>query len=234
MVYVDRPNPLSFTTDSMLAALSGTFLSGRGVRVPTNGAYKMGMDYMEPAGFRAIAFWNTADLGLLYDIGADYLLLDPVTVPRRVYDRLRNESRLKMVLRDEDVRKGTVREVYKLDRSVGMRTDVVPSDLEFRFSQVPSPMERARFYEIPMEVGSGEAAFDGRVMVGSKVFYGDLPINVNDEIRHEVTLEHSGPGRWAGRLFFVAPFETGNYRVSVYLMGLSGPIEKAAFSIQVR
>jgi hypothetical protein len=235
MIYADQADVRSVTTDAMLAALSGAFIKGRGVRVSPTGSHKMAVDYMEAVGFRAIAFWNTADLGILRDIGTDYLLIDPLDVPRRVYETLKDHGGLTMVLRQADTRRGTVREVYRVSRAAPEPTrHTAPPDLEMFVSATPSAMERAQFYEIPFVVRTNAPAFDGNIRVAHRVSAGDLLINANDEIRHGVNLRRQGRGEWAGHMFFVAPFEAGSYNVAVSVMDGNRPIEKATFSITVR
>jgi hypothetical protein len=234
MIYADKADVLSVTTDAMLAALSGAFISGRGLRVSPAGSYNMGVDYMETVGFRAIAFWNTADLGILHDIGTNYLLINPLNVPRRVYESLKAHDGLTMVLRQADTLRGTVREVYRVSRAAHEPTYSASPDLEMFVSKTPSVMERAQFYEIPFVVRTNAPAFDGNIQIGHRVSAGDLLINANDEIRHAVNLRRQGRGQWFGRMVFVAPFEAGSYRVAVYVMDGHRPMEKATFLITVR
>ena len=225
--------PGSFHTDAMLAALSGTFIRGRGLRVSAAGGYKMGMDFEEPSGFRAIAFWNTGDMRLLEELGVDYLLIDPAKTLPRVYERLARQAQLKLLFREADVRRGTTREVYRVERGLQERPPWVPPDLRLEIGPVPPRLERARFYEIPFTLTTHDSRFQGRIKIGYRVFHDGRLVNWNDEVRYVANLESRGNEAWAGHLYFVAPYEAGRYDVTVQTFDGANMQEKAKFSVDI-
>lgn len=224
---------LSFHTDAMLAALSGTFVSGRGVRVSSTGGYTMGMTFEEPVGFRAMAFWNTGDVTLLDDLGTDYLLVDPAKLKPPVYERLAHEGRLKLLFREAGVRPGTIREMYRVERGLREPAPPVPVDLRLEIGPLPPKLERARFYEIPLSVATRDPGFEGRVKVGYRVFLAGQLVNWNDEVRHVINLEPAGRERWTGYLHFVAPYDAGHYDVTVEAFDETSAQDKAKFTVTV-
>jgi hypothetical protein len=222
--------PGSFHADAMLAALSGTFIRGRGLRVSAAGGYKMGSDFDEPSGFRAIAFWNTGDLTLLDEVGIDYLLIDPAKIVPRAYEKLTHEARLDLPFREADVRRGTMREVYRIERGRQEPPPRVPSDVRLEIGPVPGGLERARFYEIPLTMTTRDPRFEGRVKIGYRVFREDRLVNWNDEIRHVANLERRGREEWTGYLYFVAPYDAGRYDVTVQAFDGANVQDKAKFT----
>jgi hypothetical protein len=223
----------SYHTDAMLAALSGTFIRGRGVRVSSGSGYKMGMDFEEPSGFRAIAFWSTGDVTLLDELGADYLLVDPAKLLPRAYERLAREGRLKLLFREAGLRPGAIREVYRVEQGLRESAPPVPSDLRVEIGPVPSGLEPATFYEVPFSVTTRDSSFEGKIKVGYRVFRGGRLMNWNDEIRHVVNLERGGREKWTGYLHFVAPYEAGRYDVTLQTFHETSVQDKATFTVDI-
>jgi hypothetical protein len=223
----------SYHTDAMLAALSGTFIRGRGVRVSSGGGYKMGMDFEEPYGFRAIAFWSTGDVTLLDELGADYLLVDPAKLDPRAYERLAREGRLKLLFREAGLKPGTIREVYRVEKGLGEPVPPVPADLRLDVGPAPPRVQPGRFYDLPLSVETRDPSFEGRMKVGYRVFHGGRLMNWNDEVRHIVNFEHGGRERWTGFLHFVAPYDAGRYDVTVQAFDERGGQDKAKFMVDI-
>lgn len=224
----------SFHADAMLAALSGTFIRGRGVRVSVEGGYKMGMNFHEPSGFRAIAFWNTGDPALLDELGVDYLLIDPARTVPRAYERLTHQTGLKLLFRETDARRGTMREVYRIENAaLQERLPWVPSDLQIEMGTVPPTLERARFYEIPLTVTTRDPRFEGKLKIGYRLFHEGRLVNRDDEIQHVADLERSGNEAWTGHLYFVAPYDAGRYSVTVQAFDGANMQDKAKFTVEI-
>jgi hypothetical protein len=82
-----------FIAHGVISAFARAFVSGHGIRVVRDSAAATGRDIREQAGYRAIAFWATGDTGLLDDLHADWLLVDPSRLTKRVRDALAHSPR---------------------------------------------------------------------------------------------------------------------------------------------
>jgi hypothetical protein len=206
---------------SIVSALSQAFVTGHGVRVSKQRLLAMGMEYRESQGFRAIAFWNTLDRSLLRAMSVTHLLVDPARLPRHSYEKIKQERWLELVDRQEDARRGAVREVYRVD-ATDLSPPASPARLSLVAVEAPAVSAPAMFHAVPFVVASAADDLTGSITIGYRVFYGDLQMNANDEIRHVTELASVAPGRWRGTMYFVAPFETGTYDVVLYAMQADG------------
>jgi hypothetical protein len=205
---------------SIVSALSRAFVTGHGVRVSKQRLLAMGVEYREPQGFRAIAFWNTVDVGLLRDMSVTHLLIDPARLPRHSHEKIKRERGLALVNTQQDPRRGAVREVYRVDGR--QLSPPPPAGLSLVAIQAPEVSPPATFHAVPFVVSAAPETVTRSITIGYRVFYGELQMNANDEIRHVTELAPVAPGRWQGTMYFVAPFEPGTYDVVLYTMEAGG------------
>ena len=237
--YLERMPP-TLLAHSIVSIFSGAFVDGHGIRISKDQVFAMSKEYMASAGFRAIAFWNTADLSILRDMRVKYLLVDPARLPPGIHAKLGTESRLELLDRESDTRSLQVREVYRVRLDARNYRQSLPLDLEIVSADFPSMMRPKRFYEIPFVLAVDSRSFDGQIEVGYRVWFGDLVMNAGDEVRHVVKMERSRAGQWVGKLFFVAPYDAGEYAVELYAVDAAGrhvlrrPVGPARYRIEVR
>lgn len=211
--------PATFMGHSILSVFSGAFVDGHGIRVSRERVFAMGKEYRTAVGFRALAFWNTGDTGILRRMSVQYVLVDPSRLAPEIYQRLRRESELKLLVREADEVRGEVREIYRVGLPRPEAPTSLPSDLALVAAEFPSPMTPAGFYEVPLVATTvAKGTFDGRVEIGYQIRFKDLVMNPGDQVEHVVRMEHSGGGRWVGKMLFIAPFEAGEYEVEIYAL----------------
>jgi hypothetical protein len=231
------PDPLLRTAHSVIAAFAGAFVGGHGILISQDRLFKMGREYTEPEGFRAIAFWNTGEPELLDDLHVDYLLIDPDKTLPSVLQKVKQDTRFQLVHRETDVWRGE-REVYRVSTKTPASPLQTPADLSLEQIEVPTSVQRASFHPLSLEVATRDSAFTGSLRIGYRAFYKDLLVNATDEIRHLVHFTRTGRGTWVGNLFFVAPYESGVYTVDVYSADTGKPLLRrdgspAAFEVAV-
>ena len=238
--YLERMEPTS-VAHSILSVFSGVFVDGHGIRISKDQVFAMSKEYMAPAGFRALAFWNTGDMSILQGMRVNYLFVDPARLSPRIYARLGKESGLELLDRESDARSLQVREVYRVRSSGQEYLYPLPPDVGVVSVGFPAMVRPKRFYEIPIVLRVGGRSFDGDIDVGYRILFGDLVMNAGDEVRHVVKMERSSAGQWVGKLFFVGPYDGGEYAVELYavdaggqhvLQRLSG--QRARYHIEVR
>ena len=239
-IYLDGMEQTS-VAHSIVSVFSGTFVDGHGIRVSKDRVFAMSREYRSPAGFRAIAFWNTGDMSILRSMQVNYLLVDPARLSPRIHQRLEQEPQLELLARESDTRRAQAREVYRVRLDASRHPHPVPPDAEVMGADFPSVVRPKRFYEIPFILGVGNRSFDGQIEVGYRIFFGDLVMNAGDEVRHLVKMERAGPGQWVGKLFFVGPYEQGEYAVELHSVDrggeqvLWGPSrQRARYRVEVR
>jgi hypothetical protein len=208
-----------FIAHSVISAFARAFVSGHGIRVVRDSA-ATGRDIREQAGYRAIAFWATGDPGLLDDLHADWLLVDPSRLTKRVREALAHSPRLHLVHREEDAARGAVREVYRVEHYQHVATPPLTAVAVVAVA-FPSQMGRAWFAEIPFAVTVRDPAFIGKMRIGTRVSAGAQIVNAGDRLAGVVELAPAGLGRWSGKFPFVSPFEPGEYDVEI----TAGPAE---------
>ncbi len=237
MVYTkEPPKEFEYETTNLFGTLtvfSGAYTTGMGVRVEKEDLFQMGKPYLEPIGFRERAFWNTGDVKLLGTLNADFLYLNPEAVRPDVYERLKAEPGLELILREEDPKRMQVREVYRV-RYTDDAPSYAPSDFKLHGLSMPQKRTPRDFFPVPAVFGTKERTFDGRVRLFYKVFYNGKCMNPNDEIIQTVGLKRLDAGRWAGELYFIAPYEEGVYDIELHVLTEEGykPLDgKAAMTV---
>ncbi len=203
-----------FIAHSVISAFAGAFMTGHGIRVARNPAYT-GRDIREQAGFRAIAFWATGASELLDDMRADWLLVDPSRLSRHVREALATDQRLDLVHREGDAVRGGVREVYRVKRSTPKAPLSLPADARLVSADLPSRMGSAWFAKVPFVIATRDPTFTGKIRVGTRVRVGALPVNDADRLVHVTELRPIGRDQWSGTVFFVSPFDPGEYEVEI-------------------
>jgi hypothetical protein len=221
-MYLERMAP-TLMAHSIVSIFSGAYVDGHGIRISKDQVFAMSKEYMAPAGFRAMAFWNTGDMSILQGMRVTYLLVDPARLSPKIYARLRNESRLELLDRESDARLFQVREVYRVRLDAQKYQQPLPFDVEVVSADFPSIVRPKRFYEIPFVLTVGSSSFDGQIEVGYRILFGDLMMNAGDEVRHVVKMTRSSAGQWMGKLFFVGPYDGGEYTVELYAVDAGGP-----------
>jgi hypothetical protein len=207
---------------SIMSVFSGTFVDGHGIRVSKDRVFAMGKEYRAPAGFRAIAFWNSGDMSILRTMRLDYLLVDPARLSPRIHRRLEEESQLELLARESDTRRAQTREVYRIRLSPPNDPHAQPPDAEVTGAEFPVVVRPGGFYEIPILLRVASRSFDGEIEVGYRIYFENLVMNAGDEVRHRARMERSEAGKWKGKLFFVGPYDGGKYAVEVYAGDRSG------------
>lgn len=220
-IYLEEISPTS-VVHSIVSIFSRTFVDGHGIRISKDRVFAMSKEYRSPAGFRTTAFWNTGDMSILRGMKVNYLLVDPARVSAKVYERLRQEPQLELLDRESDPRSLQMREVYRVRLDAQSPPHPLPPDTEVVGADFPSVMRPGCFYEVPIVLRVGGGSFEGQIEVGYRIFFGDLEMNAGDEVRHLVRMERIGAGNWAGKLFFVAPYDGGQYAVELYSVDAGG------------
>jgi hypothetical protein len=215
--FVDGSVSSTFMGHSILSVLSGTFVEGHGIRVSKDRVLAMGKEYKVSVGFRARAFWNTADVSILRGMLVNYLLIDPSRLVPEVYEKLRREGGLKLLARETDPVRDEVREVYRVVARPWEAQRPLPSDLAILSAKFPDIMTRGGVYEVPLILTTGDGSFDGQIGIGYRIRFKDLVMNLNDEVEDAVRMQRSGRERWEGKLLFVCPYESGEYGVEIYV-----------------
>jgi hypothetical protein len=180
-------------------------------------------------------------MSILQRMRVNYLLVDPARLSPRIHARLGKESGLELLDRESDTRGLQVREIYRVRSDVQEYPHPVPPDVRVVSADVPSLVRPKRFYEIPFVLRVGSRSFDGHIEVGYRMLFGDLLMNAGDEVRHVVKMERSGVGQWVGKLFFVGPYEAGEYAIELYAVDAGGQQvlqrpsgQRARYHIEVR
>jgi len=197
---------------AVVAMFARTFLTGAGLVVSYDQAFSMLRIGWHPVGFRARVFWKTGDVGLLDDLRADYLLLDPDGLDSGVYWTLQHEPRLERVLRHED--RGLVREVYRV-RAAPSPLPTSVQDVRVLRINIPNRFEPAEVYGLTLAMSSATPLPRIRGSALIRTLDG-VSINAEDEVRHIIALRRDGRNSWTGTLWFVTPFEAGEYEVALY------------------
>jgi hypothetical protein len=199
---------------SLMAAFSRTFVVGAGIRVAPAGLFSMAQPYFEPTGFRARAFWQTLDVGLLDDMQVTYLLLDPEALPPDVYRQLVMEPRLDRIVRREDGDGLAAREVYRV-KPLSKTAQVVDGEsVHLLGVEWPSMITAGHVYRLPVVLAAAPTVSGGELGITYRVnFAGGPQVNAGDEVRQRVGLEPAGPLTWRGAVWFAAPYEPGDYEV---------------------
>jgi hypothetical protein len=216
---VEGSVPATFMAHSILSTFSGAYVDGHGIRVSRDRVFAMGKEYRASSGFRALAFWNSADLSILCRMPVQYLLVDPARLAPKIYDKLRRESELELVVREADEVRGEVREIYRVVLPRPEASTPLPPDLALMEAEFPPRMAPAGFFEVPLvATTAAKGTFDGRVEIGFRIRFKDLVMNPGDHVEHVMRMEHAGDGRWVGRMLFIAPYEAGEYQVEMYTL----------------
>ena len=204
-----------FVAHSVISAFARAFVTGHGIRVVRDPAAATGQDIREQAGYRAIAFWATGAMELLDDLRADWLLVDPSRLSRRVHEVLKVNPKLHLVHREEDAKLGSIREVYRVERAESLATPRLPAAASLVGANLPPQMGSSWFAEVPFVLAVPDPTFTGKMRIGTIVRVGTRVVNAGDRVASVVDLKPAGPGRWMGKLLFVSPFEPGDYDVGI-------------------
>ena len=96
--------------------------------------------------------------------------------------------------------------------------------------EAPAVSAPAAFQLVPFVVSAIPEDTTRSITIGYRVFFDQLQMNANDEIRQVTALANVSPGRLRGTLYFVAPYEPGGYDVELYAMQASGwvPLRREA------
>ena len=205
--------------NALISALSGAYVTGMGLW--NKSSYDMGNRYIKQLGFRAMAFWNTLDLELLRDLKAKYLYINPDDMSRELYKKLGEEPALELAYRASDPGSLNSREVYRIKESEPATSYSLPGDFHLRSVGLPEEFQAQRFYRIPIVFGCGDRAFDGKVKVFYRILYRGKIVNLGDEIRQMLRLEKMDNHGYKGELYFVAPYEEGDYEVEFYVWDIN-------------
>ena len=201
---------------ALLSALSGSYVTGMGVKFSKDLSYSMGSSFVKQAGFRAIAFWNTMDVDLLRDMKVTYLYVFPDSLPPAVYRKLSREPRLQLVETASDPSGMEKREVYKVKDEPTPREPAAPPNLRFQSVNLPPVLRSERFYRIPVVFDARDSAGEEKARIFYRLLYQGRTVNQADEIKQNITLEKLDGNRYAGTLYFCAPYEDGDYDVELY------------------
>ncbi|HWU36478.1 MAG TPA: hypothetical protein VN203_02460, partial [Candidatus Acidoferrum sp.] len=97
----------------------------------------------------------------------------------------------------------------------------LPGDFHLRSVGLPEEFESQRFYRIPIMFRCGDRAFDGKTKIFYQLLSRGNPVNLGDEIRQVLTLEKMDNHGYKGELYFVAPYEEGDYEVEFYVWDIN-------------
>jgi hypothetical protein len=204
---------------AILSTLSGAYVEGHGIVVSRERVFAMGKEYRAAAGFRALAFWHTADMSILRRMPVQYIFVDPSRLAPAIYEKLKREEELKVLVRKTDEARGEVREIYRVVLPRPEASTPLPPDLALVAAEFPTMMAPAGFFEVPLvATTAAKGTFDGRVEIGYRIRFKDLVMNPGDHVEHVMRMEHAGDGRWVGKMLFIAPYEAGEYQVEMYTL----------------
>ena len=156
---------------ALLSALSGSYVTGMGVRFSKDLSYSMGSNFVKQAGYRAIAFWNTMDPDLLRDMKVNYLYVFPDNLPPPVYRKLSTEPGLQLLVAASDSTGLDKREVYKVIEHPTPAPESPPRNLRFHSADLPPTIRTERFYRMPVVFTSGAGASEAKIRVFYRVVY---------------------------------------------------------------
>ena len=190
------------------------------------------MAFEAPSGFRAIAFWNTGEVTVLDDAGADSLLGNPANMTPRAHERLVHEPRITLLFRETNVRRGTIREVYRFDR--GVQEPAPPPRLtsSFKSGRRREGWRGRNFIRSPFPLRPAMLALRAESRSGYRVSREGKLVNWNDAIRHVTTLEPRGRDGW-GYMYFVAPYDAGRCDITARVFDGTNVWDKTNFSVDV-
>lgn len=211
---VYNEDDIDFVGQSVVGAFARAFVTGHGVKVRAPGV-NVGEQYKTPAGFRALAFWNTGAGELLDDLHADWLLVDPSRLSAKIQDALTANPQLELAVREQDLTRGGVRDVYRVKRRPRSAAPHLPADLRLLSADLPPQMMQGSFAAVRFVVATRDPAFTGKMRVAGRVRVGAHTVNAGDWVGYVTEVTPAGPGRWSGTLLFVSPFERGKYTVEV-------------------
>lgn len=203
---------------ALLSALSGSYVTGMGVRFSKDLSYSMGSNFVKQAGYRAIAFWNTLDPDLLRDMKVNYLYVFPDNLPPAVYRKLSKEPGLQLIGSASDSSGLDKREIYKVADGPAPKAGAVPRNLRFYSADLPSTLRSERFYRIPVVFTGADGDHEAKTRLFYRLVYQGRTVNQNDEIKQNMTLKKLDGKRYAGVLYFCAPYEEGDYDVELYAL----------------
>ena len=111
------------SAQAVFSAIARAPLSGATLRALPDGNASQNVPYVDGEGFRARAFFATGEVGLLDDLGVNYVYLNPEMVGPDVYRRIQQDPRLERVLHLEWPGGGEVtREAYRVKPSAPTST----------------------------------------------------------------------------------------------------------------
>jgi len=207
---------------AVLSAFSRAYVTGMGIKFSKDNNFSMGVGYFKQTGFRAMTFWNTLDIGVLQELNANFLYVDPDNLPPELYAKLRNEPQLELIHREIDANSAQVREVYRANAKSSVTTSFVPADFSFRSMEMPSTLQPERFYRIPIVFITRDPSFKGEAKIFYRILYLGRLVNLGDEIKQTLTLKKNGHDEYAGSLYFGAPYEEGDYELDFYVLDANG------------
>ena len=133
----DPSDGIALRRVSLLSALSGSYVTGMGVKFSKNLSYSMGNTFVKQAGFRAVAFWNTMDVDLLRGMKVNYLYVFPDNLPPAAYQKLARDPGLQQ--RASDPGGLEKREIYRVTGAPTRREGAPPEDLRFHWRSFRRP-----------------------------------------------------------------------------------------------
>jgi len=206
------------SAQAVFSAIARAPLSGATLRALPDGNASQNVPYVDGEGFRAHAFFATGEVGLLDDLGVNYVYLNPEMVGPDVYRRIQQDPRLERVLHLEWPGGGEVtREAYRVKPSAPTSTWIPPEEFAVLSVEPPPGMVARRVYPLRL-VLSGTGDRDGRALrVSYEIRHLDGRLETwTDEVRLPVRLERAGSGRWLGTLWLATPLEKGDHDVFMY------------------
>ena len=212
----DDPATL-MSAQAIFSAIARAPLAGATLRALPEGNVSQHVPYIDGEGFRARAFFATGEVGLLDDLGVDYVYVNPETVGSDVYRRIEHDPRLERVLHLEWPEGGVTREAYRVKPAAPTPTWIAPEGLTVLSVEPPPRMVTRRVYPLRL-VLSGTGGRDGKALrVSYEIRHPDGRLETwTDEVRLPVKLEAAGPGRWIGTLWLATPLATGDHDVFIY------------------
>jgi len=205
------------SAQAVFSAIARAPLSGATLRALPEGNAPQNVPYVDGEGFRARAFFATGEVGLLDDLGVDYVYLNPETVRPDAYRRIQQDPRLERVLHLEWPGGGVAREAYRVKRAGPTSTWIAPEGLAVLSVEPPPRMVARRVYPLRLML-SGSTGGDGEALrVSYELRHPDGRLETwTDEVRLPVKLERADPGRWVGTLWLATPLEKGDHDVFMY------------------
>jgi len=205
------------SAQGIFSTIARAALAGATLRALPEGNVSRMVPFVDGEGFRARAFFATGEVGLLDDLGASYVYLNPEAAAPDVYRRIQQDPRLERVLHLEWPGGGAVREAYRVKPAMTALASIAPEGLSVISVEPPPRMLAGRVYPVRLVLSGTGRQGRTAVRLSYEIRHPDGKLETwTDEVRLPVDLQPAGPDHWIGTLWLATPLEMGDHDVSIY------------------